>query len=89
MNKIEIYKNWCEIDQLNGINLEDGEVLKVKWPNGEITVETIILEKTSYQVSDHGHPWDVAVNRAYAQTECRGVKCLLRLSGKDILCERV
>ncbi len=95
MNKVEIYSNWCYMDALDGKPLENGEVLKVKWPNGTITKETVIIESSSYTMMDHTSPWEVLTTKAYVKGRDRrgsksdGLKTLIRLYGQNILCERL
>jgi hypothetical protein len=89
MKKVETYSNWCEIDRLDGIDLEDGERITCQWPNGKKTKETIVLNKRSYTVNDMGHPWEVQVQEALIKASINGIECKIRLAGKDILCERI
>jgi len=89
MNKVEVYSNWCYLDALEGIPLKEGEQLRVKWPDGEITEEKVVLESSSYRMMDHGSPCDIGTSKAFVEATVKGVKCLIRLYGQDILCERV
>lgn len=89
MNKVEVYSNWCYLDALDGVPLRENEKLRVKWPDGEITEEKVILESSSYQMMDHGSPCQIGTSKAFVEAQVKGVKCLIRLYGQEILCERV
>jgi hypothetical protein len=89
MNKVEVYSNWCYLDQLDGKTLENGEKIRVQWPNGEETQESVVVKKHSYMISDMGSPWEVWVSEAYVHGSIHGAQSLVRLTGDGILCERV
>lgn len=89
MKKVITYSNWCEIDQLDGKDLENGEWLRVKWPDGSITRAKVRVEKTIYSISDMGSPCDIPVSRAYVRVPHRGASARIRLAeNKKIKCER-
>jgi hypothetical protein len=88
MKKVEIYSNWCYIDRLDEKPLKNGELLLVRWANGDETTETVVVKNHSYTISDMGSPWEVKVSEAYIENEVRGVKCLIRLAKENVLCER-
>ena len=89
MKKVEIYSNWCYCDSLDGIVLKDGERIKVQWPDKTTSKEVVHIEDCSYTGSDHGHPCDIKVTKAYVKTLCKGVKSLVRLYDSGCLCKRV
>lgn len=81
MKKIEKYRNWGDQDMLDRHLLVEGEVLRVQWPNGECTIETIKVKKGTTHYSDHGHPGTGPDDRAYIDHEVRGFKVQLYLFG--------
>lgn len=81
MKKIEPHRNWGYQDALEGHLLVEGEVLHVKWPNGEVTTETISVEKGTYHYEDHGHPGTGPDDHAYIVHEVRGFKVNLYICG--------
>jgi hypothetical protein len=89
MKKVETYSNWCYLDQLDGDTLEDGEGLRVRWPNGKETKEKAVVEKSSYMMSDMGSPYEMHVSKAFVEADVHGAKCLVRLVGQEIMCERI
>lgn len=83
MSKIVKYSNWCHFDRLNDVDLVDGERLRVTWPDGKREAIQVVVETSSYQISDHGHPYDVPVRRAFARVRYRGLDVLVRLVGLE------
>ncbi len=70
MNKIEHYSNWCEIDRLDGKDIEDGEKLRIKWPDGTITKETVRVEADSYSMLEQGGAYtDIPTKEAYIEVK--------------------
>jgi hypothetical protein len=90
MKNVETYSNWCEIDQLDGVTLKDGEWLRVKWPDGTKTRAKVRVEQTSYRISDMGSPCDIPVSKAFVRVPYKGASARIRLAEhKDIKCERI
>lgn len=89
MNRVVVYSNWCYVDQLDGKTLENGEKLRVRWPDGKETQETVFTMDKSYDTMDHASPYRVPVIEAYVTSSIHGASCLVRLTKDDILCERV
>lgn len=88
MNKVETYSNWCEIDRLDGIDLVDGEFVHVLWPDGTETKGRVIVAKSSYEISDMGHPWTVPASKSYLKVKINGQYTQIALAGTNIKLER-
>jgi len=88
MKKVEVYSNWAELDQLEGETIHNGDVLRVKWPDGTITTETAVVHTSQDSVVEQGCGiTEIPISKAYVQAEVRGAKCLVRLADNKILCE--
>ena len=81
MAKIERYQNWCDVDQLGGTDLKDGEKLEVCFPDNQIRAIEIVVEKTKETTSDMGHVELIPVQKAYYATKVYGVKINVPLVG--------
>jgi hypothetical protein len=55
MKPFNTYSNWGYIDQLDGIDLVDGERLRVQFPNGTIIIAPIRVQKDRFTYNDMGH----------------------------------
>ena len=89
MQRVTIRSNWGYFDELDGRDLADGEGLRLKWPDGTITVAKVILVKTSEPGSDMGHPIDIPLHRAFIGVNYRGAIAQIRLYNSPVLCERI
>jgi len=89
MKKVERYSNWCEIDRLNGIDLVDGEKLKIKWEDGSTSIEVIKVEKYIDKILEQGGYSDIKYSIAYVPINFKGTKSFIGLSGTKIECERI
>jgi len=89
MKKIERYSNWCEIDRLDGVDLQDGEQLKVQWEDGTISIETVFVDKFHQRMSEQGGYYDVPYSIAHIYANCRGTKTPIKLIDSNIKCERI
>ena len=90
MNPVKTDRSWRDVDQLDKKDIVDGEKFRIKYPDNSITEESIKLDKSSYTVSDMGHPWEILVRKAYIDIDYKGAKAKLYLAENDkILCERV
>jgi hypothetical protein len=81
MNKITRYGNWCEHDQLDGVDLVNGEFLIVEWPDGTRAGVRIFVDTTPGAYSDHGHEYPLSRKIAYARSKVRGVPVNVPLLG--------
>lgn len=89
MEKVKRYSNWCEIDRLNGIDLIDGEKLKIKWEDGSTSIEVIKVEKYIDKILEQGGYSDIQYSIAYVPIKFKGTKSFIGLSGTKIECERI
>lgn len=83
MNRIEQFSNWCWIDQLDGHDLDDGDELIVKWPDGFLEQVKIHVIRKSVDTQDHGVLTSVTDSRAYYRTTVRDVPVLVPLVGLE------
>jgi len=89
MKKIEVNTDWCDVDMLDGKPITNGENLKIRWTNGEVTTETILVKDSSYTVVEHGGRADISVRKAFVVVDFKGAKAMVALAGQDILAEIV
>jgi hypothetical protein len=82
MSFITRYSNWCYYDQLDGVNLEDGELLNVLFPDEIERVVAVSLQKhTQYVMEQGGHNTPIPIRQAYYETACCGVMVKIPLIG--------
>ncbi len=83
MQKITTDRNWREVDQLDGKDLRDGEYLRIMWPDGTYTNQTVKIESSSYNVSEQGQRdgYDVPVRHAMVPIKYRGQHTYIRITG--------
>jgi hypothetical protein len=92
MKKVEVYSNWCYIDILGkdyADVLRDGEELRVKWNDGHVTNEKVIVESRTDHYSGHGGGDDITTSKAYIKVVYMGIPAMIRLAETDLLCERI
>lgn len=83
MSKIERYSNWCWIDRLDGVDLKDGEMLFVRFPDGHHEGITCIVKPRKVSVQDMGSKYDAPESLAFFKIEYHGVTTLVPLVGLD------
>jgi hypothetical protein len=83
MNKIERYSQWCEIDRLEGVDVKNGELLFVRFPNGHAQGVTAVVKVRNTSVSEQGGQYTMRESIAYAEAEYHGVKILVPLVGLE------
>lgn len=83
MNKIECYSNWCWIDRLDGVDLKNGELLFVRFPDGHAQGVECIVETKTVRVSEQGGHYDAPSMRAFAEIIYHGVPVKLPLVGLE------
>lgn len=84
MAKVTTLKNWCEIDQLNSVDLRDGDTVEITWPNGgEKTTHTVHIEKSTQSVSDMGRSVDVPIRHAMIKLCHGGAWFDIRIAGLE------
>jgi hypothetical protein len=79
--EIRTYSNWCYIDRLDGVDLENGEKLVIQFPDGSEEEHTIKVKKFESSASDHGHTVSIPHSEAYIVLEYRGHKVEVRAAG--------
>ena len=88
MKTIETHSNWCYIDRLDGKDIEDGESVRVEWPDGTITAERLRLKKERFPYNDHGHTYDGDNWRAYIEVTVHGLRVEVWLRDTAVKLER-
>lgn len=55
--------------------IKDGDVLEVKWPNGQVTKEVFFVQEVPTSYMDHGHRYDTTTENMYIhfRDSARGV----------------
>ncbi len=87
--RVEVYSNWCSIDQLDGVALQNGDRLRVRWPDGREEVVAVTVVDESYEGSDHGHSCRIFVSRAYHSFAHHGVIARVPLVGLEARREKI
>lgn len=83
MSVITCYSNWCYIDQLDGVDLKDGEEVIVAWPDGDHEKLAVKLVCRERGYSDHGHTYTMPDSRAHYETNYKGAPVLVPLVGLE------
>lgn len=84
MSKVTTYSNWCEIDQLDGKDIVDGETLLVKWPDGTKEVYEARVKKWSVPMMEQGgHTWNTPHSQAFVLVRYRGKLVEIALAGLE------
>lgn len=90
MKKVEIDRNWREVDILDGKDLQNNEQIRVKWPNGKTTIHSIIIERSDFDTYEQGgHRFRIQVSKAFIEVKHKKVNARIRLAQEDLLCERI
>lgn len=79
--KITRRSNWCEIDELGGEALKDGEMLYVTFPDRVSRIVKVKVKKFSTEISDMGTPCLIPHEIAYWDQKVYGVKVQIPLVG--------
>ena len=88
MTKIEVYSDWCSYDRLDGIDLQDGEMLEIEWPDGVRETCMVKIKTTSYRHIEHGSFFDEPIRESYFELDIHGMKVPLFLRNTNILARR-
>lgn len=88
MTEVTTYSNWCEWDQLDGVNLEHDEAIRLRFPDGHEAEISVRLNSFSREESDMGPPCTIPHRIAYVDLKIHGVTASVRLAGSGILVER-
>lgn len=84
MNKIERYSDWwCWVDRLDGVDLKDGELLFVRFPDGTAKGVTAVVRDRRVRVSEQGGHYDARESLAYCEIDYHGVSALVPLVGLE------
>lgn len=75
--------NWCHIDKLDGIELKDGERLRIRFPSKETLEVNITVWHEIKTINEMGRPYDMPVKRAYLKTKWKGAPCMVELVGLE------
>lgn len=90
MKPITLVTNYCNrSDQLDGKDLNSGELLQIQWKDGSITTENINIEESKSMFSGHGEHGESVVRKAYVFNKYHGSLSICYLNQIGILCKRV
>lgn len=70
-----------EADQLDGVDLHNGEVIEIGWPDQSITCEVIQVVVTTGTAHAQGDTWTTTQRHAYVNGKYRGHHVRVRLAG--------
>ncbi len=60
------------------IQFEEGQEIRVRWPNGTESTEKVYLETHTEIDFEHGHPWCLVENTLpYIRSSANGVKVMI------------
>lgn len=71
--------DWCEIARIDGVDIKDGERLRIQFPDGLIGEFTVHLEHCDYETNDMGHRVTIPVTHAAIAGNMYGLRHLIRL----------
>ena len=85
MNKIERNNNnWYYVDRLDGVDLQDGELLEIVFPDGETTLAIITVEASYNTVKDIDHSSRyLTTSIAFITTDYHGILLKVPLVGLE------
>ena len=89
MRSVEVISNWSYLDGLDGKPLEAGEAIRVAWPDGSTTEETVRIDRMVSRASDMGAPYELVTTHAIVVVSVRGASARLRLYKSGALIERI
>lgn len=75
--------NWGYWEELNDVELRDGDVLTIRWPSGAETTEPIKVERGKYEYTDHGHQYEGPAHESYVERKVEGVLVRVPLKGLE------
>ncbi len=79
---VQPFECYCDIDTLDGHELEDGERLRVEMPDGSEREQEIVVKESSEHYSEQGgHGGDAPISKAYFVDLVNGVEVLVPLAG--------
>lgn len=86
MNKVERVTVCRSFDELDGVELKNGELLRVKFPNGKEFVTKCNIE-TKIDKCSH---YDSIINSfSFIFVDFNGSAAMVKLAQHEILCERI
>jgi hypothetical protein len=88
MSPITTLYSWSHSDQLDGIDLIDGEALMLRWPDGHTERVTIRVEKMERAYMDHGHQDSAIDSIAYVEVVIHGAEIGVNVGDAGFQAER-
>jgi len=91
---VKVYSNWCYYDRIEDKDIEDGEPLELRFPDGTTQIHNAVVKEGGVSYNDHGHGGTAPTKQAfiYLEAKCDGVKdsftVPLRLYKSGILARR-
>lgn len=81
MNPILFKSDWGGHDEIAGTPLNEGDRIRLRWPDGIIEEVDVRIVESRDTVNDHGHGFVCVYLRAYTMIRHHGVKVLIQLVG--------
>jgi hypothetical protein len=78
---------WQTANAKLGLRFANGQVVRVRWPDGTLTQERVVLQEYEATVSDHGHSYSVRGTRPGVETTTHGVVHWTWLADVDVAVE--
>lgn len=86
MNPITMRSDWGYFDQLEGVDLVDGELLHIEWPDGSTSEHRIEVTDSGYESVKEGH---IPNKRACIIVEVRGIPARVDLRAARVKAKRI
>lgn len=83
MSLITTYKDYCEIDRLDGVDLANGDRLRLTFPDGSVVDAEIGVAVSSYKSQSGNQSETIRVRKAYIDEVVRGVSTRVYLAGLE------
>jgi hypothetical protein len=82
-------QSYRTVDQLDGKDLIQGEALRVRWPDGSVTEERVLLDRSESREQESCSTYLHETSIAYVSATVRGASAKVLLTSGGIECERV
>lgn len=81
-SKVVRVNSWVTEDTLDGIAIKDREILSIRWPNGNETIEVVTVKSETVRDTSHGGG-TLPVDTAYIVMSINGLDVFIPLAGLE------